>query len=144
MAVEWKEQLMSLGARFNRLMHWAAETNPAREDRWHEDYGKTSWMILCESYNRQRKCNHEKGLGMRSSRKDYNVSLHRFPTGEWRIRCLYNCGFEVWNRPNVKFKWAHGMKMVDKSTNHLSMSQVQAPQDRVLRDIQVVAFDVIK
>jgi hypothetical protein len=126
-----KEKAIKLARLFSRFIHQAVDQNPAmfnrRYTRWF-DYGITSWMMLCERYNRQKRCSHLKGavgnVLLGHYQRDYNVSLHRFNTGESRIRCLYNCGFEVWNRPGWNLKWAYGMKMVERSTNRASSSEV--------------------
>lgn len=41
---------------------------------------------------------HLKGSsGPKSAGKDYNLSYFRFIDGRSRIKCLYNCGLEIWN-----------------------------------------------
>lgn len=85
----------------------------------------TWWYQQCQAYNRQRACNHLKGAGRGpKSRSDYNVSLHTFSDGWSRIKCLNHCGWEVWNKPGWSYKWQHGMKMVNQSSNWPSSSQV--------------------
>ncbi len=88
----------------------------------HEDL--TPWARQCRDYNRSQKCNHLKGGRVRSSSmKDYNVSFHTFITGDERIRCLNNCGFEVWNKPEWSFKWQFATKMLKHTTNRPSASE---------------------
>jgi hypothetical protein len=75
--------------------------------------------------SRQQRCRHLKGaLGYpRGPRVDFNISLHTFIDGRKRIKCL-SCGWEVWNLPEFRFKWAEGMKMVNCSSNTPSSSEV--------------------
>lgn len=79
-----------------------------------------------QSYNRQKRCSHLKGaIGVPSPMsRDYNVAMHTFPTGETKIWCLSNCGWNVWNRPGWSYKWAIGMKMVNNTSNRASSSEV--------------------
>ena len=83
------------------------------------------WQQRCREYNRIQKCGHLKGSRVYGlMRRDYNVSFHTFINGEQRIRCLNNCGFEVWNRPGWSYKWQYAMKMVKQSTNTRTASEV--------------------
>lgn len=83
----------------------------------------TPWARQCRDYNRSQKCSHLKGGRARSNMNDYNVSFHTFITGEERIRCLNNCGFEVWNKPEWSFKWQYAAKMLKYTTNRPSASE---------------------
>jgi hypothetical protein len=82
------------------------------------------WQLKCINYNRSQKCNHLKGGNLRGGGKDYCVSFHTFIDGSQRIACLKGCGFEVFNKPEWRFKWAVGLKMVEQSTNTRTSSEV--------------------
>lgn len=95
------------------------------------NYLAANWQQICQDFERQKKCHHLKGWAIKRTldvKKDYNISLHTFPNGTRRIRCLYGCGFEVWEKSEFKFKWQYGMKMVELSTNTASASQVVFPK----------------
>jgi hypothetical protein len=103
------------------------EIEKARKLRAYRPAVELTWFWQAtQVYNRIQKCTHLKGqIGYRAPFcKDYNISIHTFPTGESRIKCLSNCGFEVWSRPGWSFKWAYGMKMVKSSCNTRSSSEV--------------------
>jgi hypothetical protein len=105
------------------------------------------FQIETQAYNRQQKCSHLKGqigAGPRGPRIDYNVAMHTFPTGETKIWCLSNCGWNVWNRPGWSFKWAVGMRMFKNTTNTHTASQVMASQRPNAKDPwnhDVICFD---
>jgi hypothetical protein len=120
------------------------EIEKARKLRAYRPAVELTWFWQAtQAYNRIQKCTHLKGqigYGARHC-KDHNISLHTFPTGESRIKCLSNCGFEVWNRPGWSFKWAYGMKMVESSTNWPSSSQI-APEILKVKTQTNVRIDV--
>lgn len=97
------------------------------------------WWHVCQSFNRQESCDHLKGglRRVRSRHRDYNVSIHTFSTNETRIRCLNNCGWEVYNKPEFKFKWAHGMRMVINSTNTRTASEIALKTDYYSEDFML-------
>jgi hypothetical protein len=88
---------------------------------------------------RQERCSHLKGTSLYSipsPNTDYSVYKHTFIDGTQRIKCL-KCGWEVWNLPEFSLKWAHGMRMVDSSTNRASTSeQVLKPEPKKYVGIQ--------
>lgn len=123
------------------LSEQEARVEKVKEERLKIARGAVSWFQLeAVSYNRQKKCTHLKGqIGARPAwgqAIDYNVAMHTFPTGETKIWCLSNCGWNVWNRPGWSFKWAHGLKMVEYSTNRASTSEISG--EVISRKTQVI------
>jgi hypothetical protein len=89
------------------------------------DFYFSSFYQDTQAYNLQQRCSHRKGGKQKGTplwQSDFNVSMHTFPTGETRIRCL-SCGWNVWNRPGWSYKWAMGIHMVNNSSNSASASQ---------------------
>lgn len=113
---------------FSAMMQWIYNgVNPAAIDEMHkETEDLTPWAKRCREYNRSQKCVHLKGGRYRLGSgfmKDYNVSFHTFIKGDQRIRCLNNCGFEVWNKPEWSFKWQFAERMLRNTTNRSSASE---------------------
>lgn len=124
--------LMLREKRFEEQRKLAEEKTKYHNDNIRNNSHMFNWFFReTQAHNRQQKCSHLKGqIGyqIRGGARDYNVAMHTFPTGETKIWCLSNCGWNVWNRPGWSFKWAIGMRMVESSTNHASKSQVMYVQ----------------
>lgn len=90
------------------------------------------WYMTCQSYNRQKTCRHLKASRANGtpigpapgSSHDYNVAMHTFIDASQKIWCMCGCGWHVWNKPEWRFKWAVGIKMIKNSTNWPSSSEI--------------------
>ena len=66
-------------------------------------------------------CDHLKGDPFKSRfSRDYNMSLHTFPDGTRRVRCL-SCGRKWFSADS---NWLDALKMVNRSTNSPSGSEI--------------------
>jgi hypothetical protein len=121
-----KQSVIDFASRFQKFLHAAVLQNPAAsEEKLRESlYRWDNWRQTCREYNLQQRCSHCKGTkhGVFLN-ADYNISLHTFVDGGRRIRCLNNCGFEVWDKSGWRLKWAFAEKMLDRTTNIESSSQ---------------------
>lgn len=119
---------MNIAQKMQKILQFFVKEPPVKKEDLGGLFGRDNWWHQCQAYNRQRKCDHLKGHSPRDAKQgrwlDYNVSIHRFITNETRIRCLYGCGWEVYNKPEFRFKWAVGMAMVNKSTNTRTSSEI--------------------
>ena len=104
-----------------------AKRAAASKRQWFQDY-----YYQVQKFNRQRSCNHRKGGSQGARRQgttnDFAVWMHRHITGEYQIKCML-CGWEVWNKPGWSYKWEVGMRMVKKSSNTPTASEIPAGTD---------------